>query len=77
MKWIDVKDVLPDNTDEVLIFNGTDIFQAYLSNGYWKGSLNVTNNMNDGYVMDRTICKQGDNFDFITHWMPLPEPPTE
>jgi len=75
MEWISVKDRLPENDDEVLIYVGIDIVQAYLLNGYWKGSVLVTDNMNDGYVLNRTICKQGDHFDFVTHWMPLPNPP--
>ena len=77
MKWISVEERLPENDDEVLIYVGTDIVQAYLKDGFWKGSVNVTDNMNDGYVNDRTIVKQGSHFDYITHWMPLPEAPTE
>ncbi len=76
MEWISVKEQLPHNDDEVLIFVSNDIVQAYLKNGIWKGSVMVTDNMNDGYVHDREICKQGSPFDFVTHWMPLPEPPT-
>jgi hypothetical protein len=75
MEWISVNDRLPDNSDEVLIYVGHDIVQAYLLNGKWKGSVNVTDNMNDGYVNDRVISIQGDIFDYVTHWMPLPEPP--
>lgn len=74
-QWISVNDRLPENDFEVLIYCGTDILQAYLKNGFWKGSMNVTDNMNDGYVNDRVICKQGCNFDFVSHWMPLPQPP--
>lgn len=76
-EWISVKDRLPENDDEVLIYVSTDIVQAYLKDGLWKGSINVTDNMKDGYVNDRIICKQGDHFDFVTHWMPLPEPPKQ
>lgn len=80
-KWISVKDRLPDIGTEVLVYDGTDIVQAYVGihKGIkrWVGSRNVTDSMADGYVQDRTICKIGDTFDFITHWMPLPEPPTE
>lgn len=76
-EWISVKDRLPKNSDEVLIYVGIDIVQAYIINGYWKGSINVTDNMIDGFVNDRTIVKQGSRFDFVTHWMPLPEPPKQ
>lgn len=75
MEWISVKDRLPSNSDEVLIYYGTDIVQAYLKDGLWKGSIVVTECMNDGYVNDRIICRQGKDFDFVTHWMPLPDPP--
>ena len=75
MEWISVKDRLPDHDDEVLIFASGDIVQAYLKNGKWNGSMLVTSNMDDGYVHDRTICIQGGDFDFVTHWMELPPPP--
>lgn len=75
--WISVEDRLPLNDDEVLVFVGGDIVQAYLKDGKWKGSCLVTNNMNDGYVNDRVICVQGSHFDFVTHWMPLPPNPTK
>jgi hypothetical protein len=75
MEWISVNDSLPERDVEVLIFYATDIAQAYLHGETWKGSLMVTDNMNDGYVADRTICKLGGHFDFVTHWMPLPPPP--
>lgn len=75
MEWISVKDRLPDDDVEVLTFYATEVVQAYLHYGKWKGSRNVTNNMNDGYVNDRTICKLGGDYDFVTHWMPLPELP--
>lgn len=76
-EWISVDDRLPEDGVEVLIYISTDIVQAYIWKGYWKGSTNVTDNMNDGYVHDRTICKQGSQFDFVTHWMPLPEAPSQ
>lgn len=75
MNWIKVEDALPENTNEVLLFCGDDIVQGFLKNGVWYGSSLVTDNMNDGYVADRKICKQGGTFDFVTHWMPLPEKP--
>lgn len=75
MNWISVKDELPKHGVEVLIYYSTEILQAYLWNDLWKGSCIVTDNMNDGYVNDRNICKLGSPFDFVTHWMPLPEPP--
>lgn len=76
MEWISVKDRLPENGVEVLIYYATDIIQGFIYNGIWKGSVRTTECMNDGYVNDRTICKQNDYFDFVTHWMPLPKPPS-
>ena len=76
MRWVSVKESLPLNDDEVLIFTiNRDIVQAYLKDGKWKGSCMVTDNMNDGFVNDRVICVQGSHFDFVTHWMSLPTPP--
>jgi hypothetical protein len=74
-EWVSVGDKLPENDDEVLIVALGEVVQAYLKNGIWKGSCQVTDNMNDGYVHDRDICKQGSLFDYVTHWMPLPTPP--
>jgi flagellar basal body L-ring protein FlgH len=78
-KWISVEDRLPENDNEVLIICSGEVVQAYLKNGIWKGSVQVTYNMNDGYVHDRNICKQGKSnpFDNVTHWMPLPTPPNQ
>ena len=78
-KWISVEDRLPENDNEVLIICSGEVVQAYLKNGIWKGSVQVTYNMNDGYVNDRNICKQGKSnpFDNVTHWMPLPTPPNQ
>ena len=76
MRWVSVKESLPLNDSEVLIFTiSGDILQAYLKDGKWKGSCMVTDNMNDGFVQDRVICVQGSHFDFVTHWIPLPDPP--
>ena len=75
MEWISVKDRLPEEGVEVLIYCNPDIVQAVFSVGYWKGSFDVTDYMNDGFVPDRRICKQGSDYDYVTHWMPLPEPP--
>lgn len=77
MEWISVKTDLPKNDQEVLIYYGTDILQAYLKNGVWKVSITVTDCMKDVYVNDRAICRQGSTSDYVTHWMPLPEPPKE
>lgn len=76
MKWVSVKDRLPEESQEVLAYGYGEIAQAYLLAGNWCGSCSVTDMMKDGFVYDRTIVQQGGAFDFITHWMPLPEKPS-
>ena len=65
MKWISVKDRLPETGKRVLVF-GTwdDVHSAYFS---------VKQNafFDDSFAPERNITE------FITHWIPLPEPPKE
>jgi len=76
MEWIEIKTGgLPDKMVEVLAFGNGDIIQAFHDGAYWLGSRNVTDNMDDGWVNDRSICKVEGSWNFITHWMPLPEKP--
>jgi len=68
---------MPDNFKEVLIwmqYSETPV-QAYysLKKGRWMGSLEVTDTMISVDVQDRTLISQ----EYITHWMPLPEPPKD
>jgi hypothetical protein len=76
-QWVKCSKRLPETIDDVLVLFVDDIVQAYLDDGWWKASSSVTNSMQDGYVADRRICKVGSHFDFVTHWMPLPAPPTK
>lgn len=57
-QWISVEIALPENTNDVLVSEGCDVFVGWNAkpSGQWKNS--------DG------------NLIFVTHWMPLPEPPT-
>ena len=76
MKWISVKDRMPEYNTEVLLYYSTDIVQGFLDkNDYWYGSRDVRDCMNDGWVEDSKFCRRGGPFDYVTHWMPLPEPP--
>lgn len=77
MSWIKIntKEDLPDTDREVLIAISGEVVQAYYRDGYWKGSILVTEYMREGYVEDRIICKQGEHFDYVTHWMELPKHP--
>ena len=59
MKWISVRDRLPENDDIVL---------AYTSLGYsFNHFLNITENGKKKNIWNG--CTK------VTHWMPLPEPP--
>ena len=75
MEWISVKERLPDENIEVLICICEDIVQAYSDGKNWRGSRYVRDHMSDGYVGDSKIIKIGSPHDWVTHWMPLPEPP--
>jgi len=59
-KWISVKDKLPKEGNEILIFN--IIYYKPISIGYLKN-----NNFFD--LIDSTMTPIK-----VTHWMPLPEP---
>ena len=62
MEWISVKDRLPDKENEVLVFEFRgDVSMAYISGYEWR-------NFESDFKMDSS---------YITHWMPLPEPPKE
>lgn len=58
-EWISVEVALPEDTNDVLVSEGFDVFVAWNGkpSGQWKSS--------DG------------NLVFVTHWQPLPEPPTK
>lgn len=58
MKWISVKDRLPEENKEVLCFNNS----GFIVQNSWLG-----------------LTDQDDKWfkRVFTHWMPLPEPPTE
>ena len=68
MKWISVKDRLPELNQPVLVFAPTedenylvDYIHSFLDgNPLWNWCVNVENNQQT-----------------VTHWMPLPEPPKE
>lgn len=61
MEWISVKDRLPDNNDEVLMFIcGVHVLGYVDINGEW---------YND--VDEKEFSGS------VTHWMPLPDPPKE
>lgn len=65
--WISVKDELPDKDRDVLIYKGNHIgdmmyVYTYLGNNEWEDEYGYWSRTDD---------------EGITHWTPLPEPPTE
>jgi hypothetical protein len=64
-EWISVKDRLPDYVQQVLVYR-TECFVCEVME-YRNGSWNIWN----GEYFDSFNSE----FNDITHWMPLPEPP--
>ena len=62
-EWISVKDALPDHEDEVLVWNS------------YEGQ-NEIGKMICGKI-HAYIDREFQEFDNISHWIPLPEPPKE
>ena len=74
MKWISVKERLPELKTEVLInIRYGDIIQAYYHGKGWCISRDVRDNAKDCYANDPNLITDFD----VTHWMPLPEPPKQ
>lgn len=75
-RWIPVAERTPNYTREVLVygkyFHEIPI-QAYYSGGYWYGSYEVTESINECEVIKRGLI----NADKITHWQELPTPPKQ
>lgn len=60
MKWISVKDKMPEEDQHVLITDGEDVVEGWLD----------TCSDKDVWYYSDYYQKQD-----ITHWMPLPKPP--
>ena len=65
-KWISIEDMLPDKDQEVLVYRGhhSGLMNVYIYMG--------NNEWEDDYGYWGRTDDEG-----ITHWMPLPIPPTE
>lgn len=63
MEWISVEDRLPENYQEVIVF----VDAANAKEIYMAQYMNLSFN----------ILVSGNHSNFITHWMPLPEPPKQ
>lgn len=67
MEWINVKDRLPDDMENVLVFTEGCIDVGHLTKGRFGLARWETDSLDEWG--DREILKD------VTHWMPLPEPP--
>ena len=71
MKWISVKDRLPDEGKQVLTFNAKQ--KDY--DDYRLDYIVLMNTEPNGYIW---ACRLDDHYNYeTTHWIPLPEPPNE
>lgn len=62
-EWISVKDRLPEDNTDVLVYHGSLIsIYSYMGHNEWEDDYGYFSRTDD---------------DGITHWMPLPEPPKE
>lgn len=70
MNWISVKERLPRNTgfseNVILCTRAGCVTTGWLQNGAFKW-----------WILDDADYHECVEFDCITHWMPLPEPPKE
>lgn len=62
-EWISVKDALPESGGEYIVY---DMINEKVSHDYWQVFEGF------GAKFDSFWNHYGD---FVTHWMPLPEPP--
>ncbi len=83
-EWISVLDKLPKEGDNVIVWVQTSFnfgncghSIAYYDNGNWWGSIGRDEQVPciDIYYDDGGISRMESHN--ITHWMPLPNPPTE
>lgn len=71
-KWISVKDRLPDVFDEVLVY---DTFSNTSISIAWRETTPRKNGIVDWYWNSQMSYPE--DLTHVTHWMPLPEPPTK
>jgi len=80
MKWISVKDKLPDKEGLYLCFDGDDNY--YLGDYMLCGEYyQMDDEGNNRKILENNIFMTGDDSgDYkieVTHWMELPEPPKD
>lgn len=63
--WINLKDATPRNEEACLVYDGKSRGIAIYDNGF------------DNDIVGRMVAEMsGEEYTGITHWMPLPNPPT-
>lgn len=73
-EWIKVEDRLPEPYQRVLVYNPTDDKKKFDEDGF---DIDFLSNSQSGLLL-WDWNTDPDNFDRkVTHWMPLPKPPTE
>lgn len=77
-EWISVKDRLPENDGEYLVYTESgDIFNAQFDSCCGEnGEFGAWHSYYDGHTLG-FLDADWMPYDGITHWMPLPEPPKE
>jgi len=77
MKWIRVKDELPPEGQAVLLCIGINYSVGYIyTSGAFVGGRWKLNESHDLLDTDCYEYSDGSYDDYITHWMPLPQPPS-
>jgi hypothetical protein len=80
-EWISVKERLPDYEEWVYVYGELDIGYHKNMRGFAQLKNNVWEIYWDGYMADSVFYGMGFGCDlkdrYVTHWMPLPEPPQE
>lgn len=76
-EWISVKDRLPDVFDEVLVYDTFSIatLQFQSRSIAWRETTPRKNGIVNWYWNSQMSYPE--NLTHVTHWMPLPEPPTK
>ncbi len=70
MDWVSVKDKLPEENENVILFDGSEVFCGNFFFG-------KENRICWGIQACDGICYGNYKKDEITHWMPLPNPPKD
>lgn len=65
MEWISVEDRLPDNDGDIVLINGSSKWPAHVAE-----FINRDNMCGFSLFVNGIVCNSA------THWMPLPQPPT-